>query len=67
MRLGEALTLRWDDIDYPAKAIRIARAFSEDGTLDTPRLRDIRAFTMEPATRIDGATCGLRIETERFS
>ena len=37
MRLGEALALQPDDIDYFAKSIRIARAFSEDRTLDTPK------------------------------
>lgn len=37
MRLGEALAIQWEDIDYAAKTIRIARAFSEDGTLDTPK------------------------------
>ena len=37
MRLGEALALRWEDVDCSAKMIRIARAFSEDGTLDTPK------------------------------
>ena len=37
MRLGEALGLQWQDVDEAAKTIRIARAFSEDGTLDTPK------------------------------
>jgi integrase len=37
MLLGEALALQPGDIDYSVKAIRIARAFSEDGTLDTPK------------------------------
>jgi integrase len=37
MRLGEALALRPEDIDYSTKSIRIARAFSEDGALDTPK------------------------------
>jgi integrase len=37
MRLGEALGLRWDDVDHLGQAIRIARAFSEDGTIDTPK------------------------------
>ncbi len=37
MRLGEALALQADDVDYAGKTIRIARAFSEDGTLDTPK------------------------------
>jgi integrase len=37
MRLGEALALQPEDLDGSAKTIRIARAFSEDGTLDTPK------------------------------
>ena len=37
MRLGEALALQPEDIDCSAQTIRIARAFSEDGTLDTPK------------------------------
>jgi len=37
MRLGEALALQPEDLDCAAKTIRIARAFSEDGTVDTPK------------------------------
>ncbi len=37
MRLGEALALQAEDVDLHAKTIRIARAFSEDGELDTPK------------------------------
>ena len=37
MRLGEALALQPEDVDLSAKTIRIARAFSEDGALDTPK------------------------------
>ena len=37
MRLGEALALQGDDVDLLAKTIRIARAFSEDGSLGTPK------------------------------
>ena len=37
MRLGEALALQVDDVDLHAKTIRITRAFSEDGELDTPK------------------------------
>lgn len=37
MRLGEALGLQWEDVDIPTQTIRITRAFSEDGTLDTPK------------------------------
>lgn len=37
MRLGEGLALQPEDLDSLTKTIRIARAFSEDGTLDTPK------------------------------
>jgi integrase len=37
MRLGEALGLQYEDIDFSVRAIRISRAFSEDGTLETPK------------------------------
>ena len=37
MRLGEALALQPDDLDASSKTIRISRAFSEDGILDTPK------------------------------
>jgi len=37
MRLGEALALQPEDVDYSMKTIRVVRAFSEDGSLDTPK------------------------------
>ena len=37
MRLGEGLALQPEDLDCSRKTIRIARAFSEDGALDTPK------------------------------
>jgi len=37
VRIGEGRALQADDVDLNAKAIRIARAFSEDGTLETPK------------------------------
>ena len=37
MRLGEALALQYEDLDFSAQVIRISRAFSEDGTLETPK------------------------------
>jgi integrase len=37
MRLGEGLALQPEDLDCSSKTIRIARAFSEDGTLDSPK------------------------------
>ncbi len=37
MRLGEGLALQPGDVDLSTKTIRIARAFSEDGSLGTPK------------------------------
>jgi integrase len=40
IRLGEALALRWDDLDYEAREIRIERAFPDDakeGEIETPK------------------------------
>jgi integrase len=37
MRLGEVLALQPEDLDSSTKTIRIARAFSQDGELDTPK------------------------------
>lgn len=37
IRLGEGLALQPEDLDCSTKTIRIARAFSEDGELDTPK------------------------------
>ena len=37
MRLGEGLALQPEGLDCSTKPIRIARAFSEDGELDTPK------------------------------
>ncbi len=36
MRLGEALALRWDDLDLEAREIRVQRALSR-GHIDTPK------------------------------
>ena len=36
MRIGEALALKWDDIDFAAREIRVARALSA-GRIDTPK------------------------------
>ncbi len=37
MRLGEVLALQSEDLDLSTKTVRIARAFSENGELDTPK------------------------------
>lgn len=36
MRLGEAVALQWDDLDFTAREIRVARAFSA-GRVETPK------------------------------
>ena len=37
LRLGEALALRWDDVDLEGREIRVERARSNRGVLDTPK------------------------------
>jgi integrase len=36
MRLGEALALQWQDVDFPGREIRVARALSA-GRIETPK------------------------------
>jgi integrase len=36
LRLGEALALQWDDLDFAAREIRVARSFSKH-RLETPK------------------------------
>jgi site-specific recombinase XerD len=36
MRLGEALALQWEDVDFPGREIRVARALSA-GRIETPK------------------------------
>ena len=49
MRLGEALALQPEDLDTSAQTVRIARAFSEDGTIDTPKSGHGRTVEMSQA------------------
>jgi integrase len=49
MRLGEALAIQSTDVDCSGRTIRIARAFSEDGTLDTPKSGHGRTVEMSQA------------------
>ena len=37
MRLGEALALKWDDVDLVGREIRVVRARSIRGVIDTPK------------------------------
>lgn len=70
MRLGEGVALQPEDIDESTHTIRIARAFSEDGTLDTPksghgrtvdlllrRSRSIRSRANRTSSSMDGPNC----------
>jgi integrase len=45
MRIGEALALQWDDVDYEGREIRVARAFSK-GRLETPKSGVARTVDM---------------------
>ena len=45
MRLGEALALQWDDLDFTAREIRVARAFSA-GRVETPKAGHGRTLDM---------------------
>jgi integrase len=38
LRIGEALALKWDDVDIHGRRLRVARTLSDDGTrIDTPK------------------------------
>ena len=45
LRLGEALALQWQDVDFRAREIRVARAFSE-GEIETPKAGHGRTVDM---------------------
>jgi integrase len=45
MRIGEGLALQWDDVDVPAREIRVARGFSR-GRLETPKSGVARTVDM---------------------
>ena len=45
MRLGEAVALQWDDLDFTAREIRVARALSA-GRVETPKAGHGRTLDM---------------------
>lgn len=46
MRIGEALALRWDDVDMNGRAIRIERRVDKRGIIDTPKSGHGRSVDM---------------------
>jgi integrase len=60
MRLGEALALHWDDVDFGQREIRVARAFS-GGRLETPKSGHGRTVDMSQQL----AKCLLRLHIDR--
>ena len=69
MRLGQALALRPDDVDHSCKTIRIERAFSEDGTLDTPKSGHGRTvdFSQVLSDALQGHVATLKEEKLKFA
>jgi len=59
MRLGEAFALQWPDIDFEAREIRVARAFS-NGRLETPKSGHGR--TVDMSRQLAGVLRHLQVE-----
>jgi integrase len=51
VRIGEALALQWDDLDFTAREIRVERAISPRGEVDTPKSGHGRTVDMSVAVR----------------
>jgi integrase len=51
LRIGEALVLQWADLDFEAKEIRVERAISNTGVIDTPKSGHGRTVDMSAAVR----------------
>jgi integrase len=51
LRIGEALVLQWTDLDFEAKEIRVERAISNTGVIDTPKSGHGRTVDMSAAVR----------------
>ncbi len=60
LRLGEALSLRWKDIDFGMGAIRVERAYTYHGGISNPKTKSSRrAVTLLPIlAEILEAKCG---------
>jgi integrase len=59
MRMGEALALQWNDIDFRGRQIRIVRAFSV-GRIETPKSGHGR--TVDVSDQLAGALLRLQVE-----
>ncbi len=51
LRIGEAIALQWGDLDLEAKEIRVERAISNTGVIDTPKSGHGRTVDMALAVR----------------
>jgi integrase len=51
LRIGEALALQWGDLDFEAREIRVERAISNTGVIDTPKSGHGRTVDMGLAVR----------------
>jgi integrase len=51
MRIGEAMALQWDDVDFGQREIRVARAISSTGQVDTPKAGHGRTIDMSVAVK----------------
>ncbi len=60
LRMGEALALQWDDVDFAAREIRVARALSA-GRIETPKSGHGRTVDMSEQL----ARALLRVQVER--
>ena len=60
MRLGEAIALQWDDLNFAARELRVARAFSA-GRIETPKSGHGRTVDMSK----DLARALVRLQHER--
>jgi integrase len=51
MPIGEAMALQWDDVDFGQREIRVARAISSTGQVDTPKAGHGRTVDMSMAVK----------------
>lgn len=51
VRIGEALALQWQDLDFPKREIRVARAISNTGEIGTPKSGHGRTVDLSMAAR----------------
>jgi integrase len=51
LRIGEALALQWGDLDFEAREIRVERAISNTGVIDSPKSGHGRTVDMGLAVR----------------